>query len=1085
MSKKHKYPQSEALEQARRNAIRMLGLHKHNTPEERARAMGFNWDEPLYHGTEGDFPEFAKSSRMSTYAAEDPEIANIYAMNERRKGNAGPNVIPLVARGKQMTVSDYSEDDEDEMGSGWFSDNIAKKLGIPRQRGTIKLLPQHGYDRLKITGMEDLGGQQTQHVFPEPHVLRSRFAAFDPARIHESGLNYAQGGNVSPKDQALQQLMQTRAKADKPYRDPKTTKIEDWAWRPLERVKAELAMREVPEYIQKGFGGFMNEQTGRAQRGAMTPRDLIKAYTIAQSSIGRGGLSHGTATKTGMRLPNTGGEVRPEGSYSEWLGSPAGQRYLDTAERGEIDPDAINDLRGKFAPFGKQNDQAEKMAYAALTIPGMAEHLNEALTGSTDEYRDFAEKLKGIAGAKSGFIGSLLGRGDLPTLDARQLNLHTLPSPVGVGSIMNRGKGRGAREAVDRLASRQTAMGFDIDPGLAPHYQHLAHHAVWDKASGTETTHDDLMRAMRGYAQGGNVSPKDQALQQLMQTRAKAMLAADLRRQYDTEMAGKYVHQIVPFADWMAARQPQGLAKGGPPKYEPTFPLELPKAPVPSNQEMQVIVDRVARQQAGEHVRGAKTDNLAGRSMRESQRVQQVPYELEPTKELRPTPVYNAQKGDINVVVPGDQTVSDMMLKHVAGIPINSQQEGGSRYGEGKLHIPEDKRPFWASGVGPAQAFQNKVTRLAQLTGEDPRIIAHHLAMGNDANNFAMHLVDANLRAIHGKGVSPENMEAFNRVMQAGSKSTGPFPHFPGVHNPHEAYEAMLRDPEMRKYFNDRMKTPNITQALGMPNGLDIDWAISHPELRNMEVNMTGHSVGRMKPGAKLIPGSEHNTYSHDILGESLGRAPELAPLELAFLDASEYIKPRLSAPQYFTKTMQGSAPHQVVDERYLNMMNDYYHKLRQTRGFAEGGVADSEETKAPGRDEMLAYVTMHKTPINLKDIGANEAPNMRIKAYVSPGMGAGLPVGGVDFQPQAPGQQMLPGMPQGPQGQPGMPPQGAAPTGPAGPAGAPPQGPQSNILQLTPQGQAMSAMRAAPPGAPKMAKGGSISGIQLTERAL
>ena len=76
--------------------------------------------------------------------------------------------------------------------------------------------------------------------------------------------------------------------ANKPYRDPKTTKIEDWPWRPLEQVQASLGgMREVPDYIQGGFGQFMNEQAGRAQRGEMTPRDLIKAYTIAQASIAR------------------------------------------------------------------------------------------------------------------------------------------------------------------------------------------------------------------------------------------------------------------------------------------------------------------------------------------------------------------------------------------------------------------------------------------------------------------------------------------------------------------------------------------------------------------------------------------------------------------------------------------------------------------------------------------------------------------------------------------------------------------------------------------------------------------------------
>jgi len=825
--------------------------------------------------------------------------------------------------------------------------------------------------------------------------------------------------------------------ATKPYRDPKTTKIEDWKWRPLEQVQEQLGgLREIPDYIQKGFGGFMAEQAGRSKRGEMTPRDLIKAYTIAQSSIGRGGLSRDTATKTGMKLPNTGGEVRPEGAFAEWLGSPAGQKYLNLAERGTADMSAIGDLQGKFAPFGKQNDQAEKMVLAAKMAQLMGPGLNQALTGSTDDYRDYAEKMKGIAGAKSGFIGSLLGRGDLPTLDARQLNLHTEGAPVGVGSIMNRGKGTGAREAVDRLAARQRAMELGIDPELMDYYQHLAHHAVWDKTAGAKTTHEDLVRAMRGYA------------------------------------------------------------KGGAAEYEHKFPLELPKAPVPSTQEMRAIVDRVARQQAGEHVRGDTANNLAGRSMRESQRVQQVPYELKPTKELRPTPVYNAREGDINVVVPGDQTVSDVMLKHVNNVPINSQQEGGSRYGEGKLDIPEAKRPFWASGPGPAQAFQNKVTRLATLTGDDPRIIAYHLAMGNDANNFAMHLVDANLKAIHGKGATPESMDAFNRVVQAGAKGIGPFPHFPGVHNPDEAYEAMLQDPEMRKWFNNRMKTPNITQALGLPNGLDIDYAISHPELRNMEINMTGHSVGRMRPGAELIPGSAHHTYSHDIPGESLGRAPELAPLELAFLDATHYIKPRLSAPRHYTKTMQGGAPHQVVDERYLNMMNDYYHKLRQARGFADGGAVE------PDKDTMLASLMLHKTPdsVNIKDVGVNEAPDLPIKAYVSPngGSGAGLPIGGVDFQPLTPGNQLMPmqsgqqpGIPSPqsmgtpPMGTPpmGTPPMGTPPMGT--PPGAPPQPgqPQSNILSLTRPGQAMQALRPNPqampqqpgPNMPKMKKGGGV----------
>jgi len=290
------------------------------------------------------------------------------------------------------------------------------------------------------------------------------------------------------------------------YKDPKSTKIEDWNWREMKDVRKDVPITEIPDYIQGGYGEFMNEQLAKAKAGQLSPRDLLKAFTITQSSIGRGGLSHATATKTGMKLPNTGGEVRPEGAFAEWLGSPMGQKYLNAAEQGLIDPVALSDIQQKFSPFGKHNQLIDQMAYAAHTIPGMARGMNQAVAGSTEDYRDWAEKLRGIAGAKSGFIGSMLGRGDLPTLDARQLNLHTLPADVGAGSIMARGKGKGAREAVDRLAARQYAMRLGIDPSLLSHYQHLAHHAVWDAVGKNKTTHDDLMRAMRGYAKGGKVT---------------------------------------------------------------------------------------------------------------------------------------------------------------------------------------------------------------------------------------------------------------------------------------------------------------------------------------------------------------------------------------------------------------------------------------------------------------------------------------------------------------------------------------------------------------------------------------------------
>jgi hypothetical protein len=313
---------------------------------------------------------------------------------------------------------------------------------------------------------------------------------------------YKHGGVVKMAAGGAKKLKRA-SEAIAKFQDPQATKIQEWQWRPLAEVNKQLNLAEVPDYIQRGYGDFMIEQGKRARAGNLGVRDLIKAYGITQSSIGRGGLSYDTATKAGLKVPKTEGLVRPEGAFAEWLGSKQGQKFLDDAERGVVNEKALDDIRAKFAPFGKANQLTEQLRYGVNNMSTLVPQMQQALVGSADEYRDWAESIKGIAGAKSGFIGSMLGRGDLPTLDARQLNLHSLDSPVAPQTMMQRGKGLGAREAVDRLAARQSALGLDIDPSLDPYYQHLAHHAVWDKVADEKTTHEDLMRALRGYKEGG------------------------------------------------------------------------------------------------------------------------------------------------------------------------------------------------------------------------------------------------------------------------------------------------------------------------------------------------------------------------------------------------------------------------------------------------------------------------------------------------------------------------------------------------------------------------------------------------------
>lgn len=190
---------------------------------------------------------------------------------------------------------------------------------------------------------------------------------------------------------------------------------------------------------------------------------------------------------------------------AEWLGTPYGQRYLDAAGRGEVDEEAILNAMQVMRPFGKHNDIGDALRYGATQLPGREAEATTAISNlyrapaAIDQWRDFGKSLRGIGPSKQGFVGSLLGAGADPTLDARQIILHTGRPTSEASSYIARRGGLGGDQAVDRLALRQQEMAFQLPPELRPFYQHLTHHAVWDRAGNEVTTHADVMRAMRLY----------------------------------------------------------------------------------------------------------------------------------------------------------------------------------------------------------------------------------------------------------------------------------------------------------------------------------------------------------------------------------------------------------------------------------------------------------------------------------------------------------------------------------------------------------------------------------------------------------
>ena len=170
----------------------------------RARATEQGYHTDLYHGTGSDISAFERG-RRGLYATDRPEIADIYASASdpsigrdvrAQVADAGPNVMPLKLRGNVLEISDIGP-----TGNGWTTDNLAAFLGVDmsggrvRYRDLLNAAKERGYSAVKIKDMLDLGGKQDQWSILDPAALRSRFAAFDPARRNEADLLASYGPN--------------------------------------------------------------------------------------------------------------------------------------------------------------------------------------------------------------------------------------------------------------------------------------------------------------------------------------------------------------------------------------------------------------------------------------------------------------------------------------------------------------------------------------------------------------------------------------------------------------------------------------------------------------------------------------------------------------------------------------------------------------------------------------------------------------------------------------------------------------------------------------------------------------------------
>lgn len=185
-------PQAQALEIARQNAVKMLGLPESNTAMDRAAALGFT---PAYHGT-NDVIEVmdrsfagAKTGNPTTglgiSVATNPGEASRYTKDFGAHGT--PNVMPLMIRKGKVYDMPYNELNSFAMGLFNAPGKTPKERYLNAQKEAVARADQlrsEGYDTVRA-----FTGKLHEEVFvPDPARIRSRFAAFDPARINDKDL---------------------------------------------------------------------------------------------------------------------------------------------------------------------------------------------------------------------------------------------------------------------------------------------------------------------------------------------------------------------------------------------------------------------------------------------------------------------------------------------------------------------------------------------------------------------------------------------------------------------------------------------------------------------------------------------------------------------------------------------------------------------------------------------------------------------------------------------------------------------------------------------------------------------------------
>ena len=732
------------------------------------------------------------------------------------------------------------------------------------------------------------------------------------------------------------------------YNDAPSKHIDDYQWKPMSEVGERLGQIDaIPPHVEN-FGAFMQEQAQRAANEGLTPRDLLKAFGITRGSIQRSALPTDSIRATGLDIPGSDPTIRPEGAFATWMGTKPGQSWLDKGQSGIVDFDAINDAQQRLAPFGKSGDLAQFLQWGPENLPGREGRLSELVdrartTGNSapEEWKDAVGDLFGIKLAKRGFFSAMLGRGDQPVFDARQIDLN-VPKGNYAGKYERRGGGEGGDEIMARLAARQNALGIGVPKDLMPFQQYLTHHTTWDKLGNEATTHQDLIDSLRGHAEGGPIEMKKGG-------KSPAMEVYDL--------ATKAAHKLF----------------GSPDKIVEENLVD--RAAAASGRPREEIIDALRQKSAG--VKGDTTTERGITSLKPTGPISDATAAFSPSASSLPRNIFNPQDWLGHILVGGmsDRAAAGEHLLGVGGTKLRSPLwlPGGSDY---PLHHDD----LWASDPKALTSFLNAIKN--HPDGKNmPALFTNKLMgyQGADQSHMAMKGAVDLLRDADVSRPDANTFRDYARSLKVTKtdpetdvKTTSfPLERFPGIRSDNLEEYLMTLPMGDRSTLIKAMDKASYNK-MGIPNPTALRMAITDPALYATPTGTPGRTIGRidMDNPINMSPDLQHGSYPAGLRGEFLGGLDRIVRPEHWFpdffenrakgLDSKGNVRGPAGAThdnRFTARAFMTSPVTQVLDQRWLDQfmpafnaakpgweeggtVEDQYHPIWQ-QGFAGGGQPD------------------------------------------------------------------------------------------------------------------------------------------------